>query len=51
VDARKEGKSVTYNLSHDPRIIARVIREYRPSLWEKLADNLIDMLTGMGDEE
>ena len=51
VDARKEGKSVTYNLSYDPRIIARVIREYRPSLWEKLADNLIDMLTGMGDEE
>ncbi|NJE11367.1 metalloregulator ArsR/SmtB family transcription factor [Thermococcus sp. MAR1] len=51
VDARKEGKSVTYTLSYDPMIIARVIKEYRPSLWEKLADNLIDLLTSVGDEE
>ncbi len=51
VDARKEGKSMVYTLSYDPAIIARVIKDYRPSLWEKLADNLIDLLTSVGDEE
>lgn len=51
VDAIKDGKSVIYTLSYDPGIIARVIKEYRPGLWEKLADNLIDLLTGVGDGE
>ncbi len=41
---------MVYTLSYDPGgIIARVIKEYRPGLWEKLADNLIDLLTGVGD--
>ncbi|NJD98450.1 metalloregulator ArsR/SmtB family transcription factor [Thermococcus sp. LS1] len=51
VEARREGKNVIYTLSYDPAIIARVIRDYRPSLWEKLADSLIDLLTSVGDEE
>ncbi|NJE04011.1 metalloregulator ArsR/SmtB family transcription factor [Thermococcus sp. MV11] len=51
VRARKDGKSVIYSLSYDPEVIARVIRDYRPGLWEKLADNLIDLLAGMGEEE
>lgn len=50
VSARKEGKNVTYTLSYDPSVMARVIRDYRPSLWEKLADNLIDLLTSVGDK-
>ncbi|ACJ16945.1 hypothetical protein TON_1455 [Thermococcus onnurineus NA1] len=51
VEARREGKNVIYTLTYDPAIIARVIRDYRPSLWEKLADSLIDLLTSVGDEE
>lgn len=51
VTAEKESRSVVYTLSHDPELIARLIKDYRPSLWEKLADNLIDLLTSVGDGE
>ncbi|AEK73543.1 hypothetical protein GQS_08245 [Thermococcus sp. 4557] len=51
VTAEKESRSVIYTLSYDPELIARLIKEYRPSLWEKLADNLIDLLTSVGDGE
>ncbi len=51
VKSRKDGRSVSYSLSYDPATIARVVKNYRPSLWERLADNLIDLLTSMGDEE
>jgi len=50
VTAEKDGKSVIYSLNYDPGMIVRIIREYRPSLWHKLADSLIDLLTAMGDE-
>ncbi|WP_297534960.1 metalloregulator ArsR/SmtB family transcription factor [Thermococcus sp.] len=49
VEVVREGRSVIYRLKHDPTLIARIIRDYRPSLWEKLADNLIDLLTSMGE--
>jgi predicted transcriptional regulator len=51
VKAERDGKSVTYSLNCEPEILVRIIREYRPGLWEKLADNLIDLLAGMGEEE
>jgi len=51
VNAERHGKSIIYELSYDPAIIARIIRDYRPSIWERLADSLIDLLAAMGDEE
>ncbi len=46
---RREGKKVVYSLSHDPELIARIIQNYRPGIWETLADRLIDLLTSIGD--
>ncbi|NJE05371.1 ArsR family transcriptional regulator [Thermococcus sp. M36] len=51
VSARRDGKSVMYSLSYDLETVARIIRDYRPSLWEKLADSLIDLLASVGDGE
>jgi len=51
VKAEEKGRSVIYSLEYDPETIARIIKEYRPSIWESLADSLIDLLTGIGDEE
>ncbi|GAB6135892.1 winged helix-turn-helix transcriptional regulator [Thermococcus prieurii] len=51
VRAKRAGKSVLYEITYDPSTLARLIREYRPSLWERLADSLIDILTGMGEGE
>ncbi len=51
VNAEERGRSLIYSLNYDPETIARVIKEYRPSIWENLADNLIDFLTGIGDEK
>jgi len=51
VSADEKGRNVTYQLKYNPKTIARVIKEYRPSIWDNLADNLIDILTGMGDDE
>ncbi len=51
VKAEGRGRSLVYSLNYDPETVARVIREYRPSIWENLADSLIDFLTGMGDGE
>ncbi|ASJ06041.1 winged helix-turn-helix transcriptional regulator [Thermococcus pacificus] len=51
VKAERSGKNVVYTLSYDPETVVRLIREYRPSLWERLADGLIDLLTSVGDEK
>jgi predicted transcriptional regulator len=51
VKAERSGKNVIYTLEYDPEAIARLIRDYRPGLWERLADNLIDLLAGLGDEK
>ncbi|ASJ07957.1 hypothetical protein A3L11_01425 [Thermococcus siculi] len=51
VKAERRGKNVVYTLEYDPETVVRLIREYRPGLWERLADNLIDLLAGMGDEK
>lgn len=51
VKTEERGKSVIYHLNYDPETIARIIKEYRPSIWENLADRLIDLLTGIGDEK
>jgi len=51
VRAKRAGKSVRYEITYDPSTLARLIKEYRPSLWERLADSLIDILTGMGEGE
>jgi len=51
VKADRKGKSVVYRINYNPETLARLIRNYRPGLWEKLADSLIDLLTGMGDAE
>ncbi|WP_297508470.1 metalloregulator ArsR/SmtB family transcription factor [Thermococcus sp.] len=48
VEGVRNGKSITYRLKYDPEMLVRVIREYRPSLWERLADSLVDILAGMG---
>ena len=51
VTAEGRGRRVIYSLNYDPETIARIIREYRPSVWDNLADRLIDFLTGIGDEK
>lgn len=51
VKARREGKSVVYSINYDPETLVRLIKEYRPGLWERLADSLIDLLAGMGEGE
>ncbi len=51
VKARREGKSVVYSINYDPGTLVRLIKEYRPGLWERLADSLIDLLAGMGEGE
>ena len=51
VKAERSGKNVIYTLSYDPRTLVRLIEEYRPSLWDRLADGLIDLITSVGDEE
>ncbi|NJE09047.1 metalloregulator ArsR/SmtB family transcription factor [Thermococcus sp. M39] len=51
IEKRKEGRNVVYSLKCDIEVIIRVISEYRPKLWDKLADRLIDlMLTLKGGE-
>ncbi len=51
ITAEGRGRSVIYSLNYDPETIARIIMEYRPSVWEGLADSLIDFLSGVGDGE
>jgi len=51
VKAKREGKSVVYSINYDPETLVRLIKEYRPGLWERLADSLIDLLAGMGEGE
>ena len=51
VKARREGKSVVYSINYDPETLVRLIKEYRPGLWDRLADSLIDLLAGMGEGE
>ncbi|WP_297062232.1 metalloregulator ArsR/SmtB family transcription factor [Thermococcus sp.] len=51
VKAWREGKSVVYSINYNPETLVRLIREYRPGLWERLADSLIDLLAGIGEGE
>jgi len=51
VKAERTGKSVVYTINYDPETVVRLIKDYRPGLWEKLADSLIDLLAGMGEGE
>lgn len=51
VKVERRGKNVVYTLECDPETVIRLIREYRPGLWERLADSLIDLLTSVGDEK
>ncbi|AIU69079.1 regulatory protein [Thermococcus eurythermalis] len=49
VRAERTGKSIIYRINYDPEALVRLIREYRPTLWERLADGLIDFLAGVGE--
>lgn len=48
VERERDGKNVVYTLNYDINTIIRVISEYRPSLWDKLSDNLITLLLEIG---
>lgn len=48
VERERDGKNVVYTLKYDISTIIRVISEYRPSLWDKLSDNLIALLLEIG---
>jgi len=50
VRAEKKGRNVIYTLAYDPETVLRLVNEYRPGLWDKLADGLIDLLAGGGWE-
>ncbi|HZY94237.1 MAG TPA: winged helix-turn-helix transcriptional regulator [Candidatus Bathyarchaeia archaeon] len=45
VDMRREGSSVHYNVKGDPVRILRLLKDYHPSIWERWADRLADLLT------
>ncbi|KPU63333.1 regulatory protein [Thermococcus sp. EP1] len=47
----KHGKNVIYQPNYDKDVLIRIIREYKPKIWDRLADKLIDLtLTFRGEE-
>jgi DNA-binding MarR family transcriptional regulator len=40
VTRSRSGRYVSYRLTMQPKVIARLLRVYQPSIWESLADNL-----------
>jgi predicted transcriptional regulator len=51
IESERRGKTVVYRLTLEPELILRVIRDYRPGIWERLAENLVDILASMGGGE
>ncbi|MCA6214604.1 MAG: hypothetical protein PWQ32_1288 [Thermococcaceae archaeon] len=48
----KDGKNTVYSLNCDVNVLVRIIKEYKPKIWDKLADKLIDLtLAFRGEEE
>ncbi|HHH99984.1 MAG TPA: winged helix-turn-helix transcriptional regulator [Thermococcus litoralis] len=48
----KDGKNTVYSLNCDVDVLLRIIKEYKPKIWDKLADKLIDLtLTFRGEEK
>ncbi len=47
VKEKKAGRRRIYRVAYDPAILARMIREYRPKLWEKMAEKLADLIADM----
>jgi len=48
----KDGKNTVYSLNCDVDVLVHVIREYKPKIWDKLGDKLIDLtLTFKGGGE
>ena len=39
----KDGKNTVYSLNCDVDVLVHIIREYKPKIWDKLADKLIDL--------
>ncbi len=48
VKSRKEGRRVIYSLNCDVDTMMRIVREYRPKIWERWAEQLVDMLVELG---
>ncbi len=51
VKSRKEGRKVIYELNCDVDTLMRIVQEYRPKIWEKWAEQLVDMLVELGGVE
>ncbi len=47
VKERKVGRKRIYSITCDPSVLARIIRDYRPGLWEKMAEKLADLIADM----
>ncbi|WP_456321609.1 winged helix-turn-helix transcriptional regulator [Palaeococcus sp. (in: euryarchaeotes)] len=51
IKRNRRGREVIYQPNFDIETLVRVISEYRPKLWDKLADKLIDMMVEIKGEE
>jgi predicted transcriptional regulator len=45
IEMRREGSSVFYTVKGDSLLILTLLRNYHPSIWEKWAERLADLLT------
>ena len=51
IKRNRRGREVVYHPNFDIETLVRVISEYRPGLWDKLADKLIDLMIEIQGEE
>jgi len=51
VKERRVGRRRIYWVAYDPCVLARMIKEYRPGLWEKMAEKLADLIADMEGAE
>ncbi|AIF70315.1 hypothetical protein PAP_09700 [Palaeococcus pacificus DY20341] len=51
IKKNRRGRQVIYEANFDVETLVRVISEYRPKLWDKLADRLIDLMLEIKGEE
>ena len=51
VRSQRQGAEVRYYANTSAQELARMLRMYRPSLWDKYADRMADMMRTFGQEE
>ncbi|NPA47877.1 MAG: metalloregulator ArsR/SmtB family transcription factor [Thermococci archaeon] len=51
VQEKRVGRKRIYRVVYDPAMLARMIKEYRPGLWDKMAEKLADLIADMEGAE